>query len=128
MRKSRSGCPVGSVEPRKSLAADGIGPAWRDAKPPDPILVWVLSALTGQDWLGRSLRPVAFPSPVPDLTGTSQLPVVEQMAAHFRDGIRDGTYPVGERLPTIREVAERAGVTRNAVQLAYRQLAAEGLV
>ena len=71
---------------------------------------------------------MAFPSPVPDLTGTSQLPVVEQMAAHFRDGIRDGTYPVGERLPTIREVAERAGVTRNAVQLAYRQLAAEGLV
>jgi DNA-binding transcriptional MocR family regulator len=71
---------------------------------------------------------VAFPSPVPDVGAGRPLPSTEQLAAQFRDGIRDGTYAVGERLPTIREVAERVGVTRNAVQLAYRQLAAEGLV
>lgn len=71
---------------------------------------------------------MSLPSPVPEVQGSRPAPVAERLAAHFRDGIRDGAYPVGDRLPTIREVAERVGVTRNAVQLAYRQLAAEGLV
>jgi DNA-binding transcriptional MocR family regulator len=65
---------------------------------------------------------------VPRLRRDGQDGLAEQIAAHFRGAIEDGRLPRGERLPTIRLVADELGVTRATVQSAYRQLADAGLV
>jgi DNA-binding transcriptional MocR family regulator len=71
---------------------------------------------------------VTRPIPIPGLRRDGLVPLADQIAAHFRSGIGSGCYRPGERLPTIRAVAEGCEVTRNTVQLAYRRLAEEGLV
>lgn len=66
--------------------------------------------------------------PIPELRRDGSSPVVAQIAAHFQAMIEAGRYRAGDRLPTIRAVAEGADVTRNTVQAAYRRLADAGLV
>jgi GntR family transcriptional regulator/MocR family aminotransferase len=56
------------------------------------------------------------------------LPVYEQIAARLRAAIETGELRRGERLPTIRELAQSLGVNRDTVQLAYDALAAAGFV
>jgi DNA-binding transcriptional MocR family regulator len=56
------------------------------------------------------------------------LPVYEQIAAQLRASIEAGELRRGERLPTIRELAQSLGVNRDTIQLAYDALAAQGLV
>ncbi len=51
-----------------------------------------------------------------------------QIASQIRDCIADGRLPVGTRLPTIRQLASDAGVTRLTVQNAYQELQNEGWV
>ena len=43
-----------------------------------------------------------------------------------RDAIRSGRLPVGERLPSSRELARQLGLSRGLVQECYGQLQAEG--
>ena len=62
------------------------------------------------------------------LDRTSPETLVEQIATHFEAAILQGQYRPGDRLPTIRRLAEDAGVSRAAVQEAYRRLGAGGLV
>src|SRR5690606_15390837 len=52
----------------------------------------------------------------------------EQVFGFYRDAIAAGRLRAGDRLPPIRAVADLAGVTRGAVQAAYRRLADDGLV
>ncbi|MBK8980441.1 MAG: PLP-dependent aminotransferase family protein [Planctomycetes bacterium] len=52
----------------------------------------------------------------------------QRIAARFRERIRAGLLRAGERLPTIRSVAQEAGVTRATAQNAFRILQQEGLV
>lgn len=66
--------------------------------------------------------------PIPELRRDVDEPLADQIARHFRASIDAGRAQPGDRLPTIREVAELCGVTRNTVQVAYRQLADAGLV
>ncbi len=54
--------------------------------------------------------------------------LVAQITAHFETAIADGRLGSGDRLPTIRAVAESTGVTRTTVQQAYLRLASRGLV
>ena len=63
-----------------------------------------------------------------DLDRASPETLVEQIATHFEAAILQGQYRPGDRLPTIRRLAEEAGVTRAVVQEAYRHLGAGGLV
>lgn len=63
-----------------------------------------------------------------DLDRDSPETLVEQIAVHFESAIRQGQYRPGDRLPTIRRLAEDAGVTRTTVQEAYRRLGEGGLV
>ncbi|MFF3257123.1 PLP-dependent aminotransferase family protein [Actinacidiphila glaucinigra] len=49
-----------------------------------------------------------------------------QLERQIRDAIRAGRLQVGERLPSSRELARRAGVSRGLVQDCYAQLQAEG--
>src|SRR5262249_60686384 len=46
----------------------------------------------------------------------------------FRQAILSGTLAAGERLPSTRDLAEQARVSRTVVLLAYDQLLAEGFV
>ena len=46
----------------------------------------------------------------------------------IRDGLRDGTFGHGEKLPTERELAETFGAGRNSVRKALDRLVSEGLV
>lgn len=55
-------------------------------------------------------------------------PVYRQIVAHFRAQIRDGELSDGDRLPTVREIAEEFDVAYTTVAKALRTLKSEGLV
>jgi GntR family transcriptional regulator/MocR family aminotransferase len=55
-------------------------------------------------------------------------PVYQQIAGAIRAQIESGSLLAGERLPTIRALAERLAVNRDTVAAAYEALAAEGIV
>lgn len=51
-----------------------------------------------------------------------------QIAAHLREGILDGTYPVGQPLPSEEVLAKQYGVSRPTVRQGIAELRAAGLV
>ncbi len=51
-----------------------------------------------------------------------------QIASQIRQQIRTGALPVGAKLPAIRPMATKLGVTRLTVQTAYDELRAEGWI
>ena len=55
-------------------------------------------------------------------------PVYLQIAAAIRAQVESGVLASGERLPTIRALAERLDLNRDTVAAAYEALAAEGVV
>ena len=50
------------------------------------------------------------------------------IAKHLRDLIDSGEYPIGGRLPSERELADRLQVSRTSVREAFIALEVEGLV
>jgi GntR family transcriptional regulator len=56
------------------------------------------------------------------------LPLGAQLAERIRDAVREGTLGTGDRLPSVRELAEAAGVNVNTVRAVYARLESEGLV
>jgi DNA-binding transcriptional regulator YhcF (GntR family) len=57
----------------------------------------------------------------------SELPVGAQLLWQLRAFIRTGQAEAGERLPSVRELAERIGVNVNTVRSVYRRLEEDGL-
>jgi DNA-binding transcriptional regulator YhcF (GntR family) len=57
----------------------------------------------------------------------SELPVGAQLLWQLRSFIRTGQAQAGERLPSVRELAERIGVNVNTVRSVYRRLEEDGL-
>ncbi len=55
-------------------------------------------------------------------------PVYEQIASQLRAAIDSGEMAPGQRLPTIRELAQTLGVNRDTVAVAYDALASQGLI
>ncbi len=55
-------------------------------------------------------------------------PVYGQIADHIRREVEAGRIEPGDRLPPIRSLAEKLGVNRDTVSLAYENLANEGVV
>ncbi|MDH2442632.1 GntR family transcriptional regulator [Amnibacterium sp. CER49] len=55
-------------------------------------------------------------------------PPFEQVRAQLAAQIRTGELAPGERLPTVRRLAEDLGIAANTVARAYRELETEGLV
>ncbi len=55
-------------------------------------------------------------------------PLYEQIRDQIETLVRDGLLPVGTRLPSVRQLAEELGVSKNTVDLAYDELAAHGVV
>lgn len=56
----------------------------------------------------------------------SPLPLGTQLAEQIRNAIHTGELERGEALPTIRDLAKRAGVNVNTAAAVYRELAEEG--
>ncbi len=59
---------------------------------------------------------------------SDQLPVGLQLTLRLRALIATGRLPAGERLPSVRRLAEWAGVNTNTVRAVYASLEDEGLV
>jgi DNA-binding transcriptional regulator YhcF (GntR family) len=59
---------------------------------------------------------------------SSELPVGAQLLWQLRAFIRTGHARPGERLPSVRDLAERCGVNVNTVRSLYRRVEEEGLV
>ena len=58
----------------------------------------------------------------------AEVPMGTQLAWRLRSHVRDGALQPGDRLPSVRELAEEAGVNVNTVRAVYRRLESEGLV
>lgn len=58
----------------------------------------------------------------------SPVPPFEQLRLQLAEQVRDGTLPMGQRLPTVRRLAEDLGIAPNTVARAYRELEADGFV
>ncbi|GAA4742860.1 GntR family transcriptional regulator [Amnibacterium soli] len=68
--------------------------------------------------------------PLPELRvdPAAAAPPFEQLRAQLADAIRGGGIAPGERLPTVRGLAESLGLAANTVARAVKELEAEGLV
>ena len=55
-------------------------------------------------------------------------PIYTQLISQITQGIVSGSFPAGERLPSVRDLATEAGVNPNTMQRALAQLETEGLV
>jgi GntR family transcriptional regulator len=66
------------------------------------------------------------PKPTIRIDLASSVPAYRQIASAVRALLVAGTFPVGQPLPTVRQVAVDLGVHHNTVAEAYRVLADEG--
>ena len=58
----------------------------------------------------------------------SDIPIYQQIRDQIVVGIADGRLPPGERLPTVRALAEESGVNTMTVSKAYQLLKQEGYI
>ena len=58
----------------------------------------------------------------------ARTPLGAQLAGRIRAAVEDGTLTTGDRLPSVRELAEIAGVNVNTARAVYTRLESEGLV
>jgi GntR family transcriptional regulator, histidine utilization repressor len=56
------------------------------------------------------------------------LPLYERIKAHVRDRILDGTWQVGDKVPSEFELSATLGASRLTVHRAFRELVAEGIL
>ena len=59
---------------------------------------------------------------------TDDRPIWTQLTEQLTERIVSGIYPLGSRIPSVRELAAEAGVNPNPMQRALAQLEADGLV
>lgn len=62
------------------------------------------------------------------LNESSSTPLYAQLVAELKAKMQDGTYAVGERIPSEAELDEQYGVSRITVRRAIKELVAEGLL
>lgn len=60
------------------------------------------------------------------LSKNSEIPVREQLVTQITLGIVSGDLPIGEKLPSTREIARRFTIHSNTVSAVYRKLSADG--
>lgn len=59
---------------------------------------------------------------------TDDRPIWTQLTEQLTERIVSGIYPLGSRMPSVRELSAEAGVNPNTMQRALAQLEADGLV
>ncbi len=62
------------------------------------------------------------------LEPSSKTPPYEQVKVEIARQIRDGSLPVGAKLPTVRALAAELGIAPNTIARAYRELEEAGLL
>ena len=65
---------------------------------------------------------------MPLIDRNSPVPYYQQVFEQIAQGITDGLYPPGKRLPSIRECARELGVSNTTIELAYQKLTEQGYV
>ena len=65
---------------------------------------------------------------LPDLKRESKDPLYIQLCEYIKNAIARGDIPSGERLPSLRSLADSLSVSVTTVELAYAQLAVEGYI
>lgn len=65
---------------------------------------------------------------MPSIDRNSPEPFYLQVYAQIAQGIENGLYHEGEKLPSIRECARELGVSNTTIELAYQKLTSEGYV
>ncbi len=78
--------------------------------------------------LPESSVPSSARKAAPAVRPASRVPARRQLSAQLAADLRAGRWRSGERLPGVRDLAERAGVHRETARAAYRELAEDGLV
>ena len=87
--------------------------------------------------MGGASSRLAPPSPkaienerctMPSIDRNSSSPFYYQVYEQIARGIESGLYPVGKKLPSIRECARELGVSNTTIELAYQRLTEEGYV
>jgi len=63
-----------------------------------------------------------------DLDGTSSTPPYEQIRSQISAKVDGGALQPGDRLPTVRRLADDLGVATNTVARAYRELEQAGTI
>jgi DNA-binding transcriptional regulator YhcF (GntR family) len=58
----------------------------------------------------------------------ARIPLGVQLAGRIRSAVQNGTLATGDRLPSVRELADLAGVNVNTARAVYARLESEGLV
>src|SRR5690242_8545955 len=58
----------------------------------------------------------------------TDVPLGVQLAGRIRAALQDGTLAAGDRLPSVRKLAEQAGVNVNTVRAVYSRLESERLL
>lgn len=69
---------------------------------------------------------MAFPPFIVD--AASGVPAYEQLRLAIRDAVTGGTLAPGEKLPTVRALAERMTLSPHTVARVYRRLESDGFV
>jgi GntR family transcriptional regulator len=59
---------------------------------------------------------------------TNGIPIYEQIARQVKFAVANSSLQVGERVPSVREMAAQIAVNANTVARAYRDLQAEGVL
>ena len=59
---------------------------------------------------------------------TNDRPIWTQLTEQLTERIVSGVYPLGSRMPSVRDLAAQAGVNPNTMQRALAQLETDGLV
>ena len=59
---------------------------------------------------------------------SNDAPIYAQLMEQIKVGIVTGSFPPGERLPSVRDLATEAGVNPNTMQRALTELERDGLV
>jgi GntR family transcriptional regulator len=67
-------------------------------------------------------------APLPEMDRSSPVPLYHQLSRWLEARIAEGTFPVGDRLPSETQLAARFDLHRNTVRHAISELAEEGLV
>ena len=66
--------------------------------------------------------------PLVQLDDTSDLTIYEQIVAQVQEAIATGRLAAGERLPTVRELADQLGIAPGTVARAYSELERQNIV
>ena len=67
-----------------------------------------------------------MPDAIIYLDPDSKLNLQNQIRQNLVDGILNGAFSPGTKLPSSRKLADQLGIARNTVVMAYQQLIAEG--